>query len=185
MVNGVCRLGNGHLGIDLFQKKIPPLTSPISHNASFCNSNVQTCAHFCHKMVHCGIFVSCIVGFVRQIDWTGFGVRSHGWPWQPQNMHSGMSKHGSLWHTVVNRACHLTAIAGTTLLVPSHVVRYPLQLIWRWGTHRFHLGVPCLQMRCRDSITWQGTRIIVPAMAARVTCPFLLSYRTSPQENSP
>ena len=28
----------------------------ISHNAPFCDRNVHTCAHFCHKMVHCGIW---------------------------------------------------------------------------------------------------------------------------------
>ena len=25
------------------------------------------CAHFCYKMVHCGIFAKCIVGFVRWV----------------------------------------------------------------------------------------------------------------------
>ena len=49
--------------------QIPQCTSPISHNAPFCNRNVHTCAHFCYKMVHCGIFVSCIVGFVRWVHW--------------------------------------------------------------------------------------------------------------------
>ena len=47
--------------------QIPQCTSPISHNASFCNRNVHTCAHFCYKMVHCGIFDWCIVGFVRWV----------------------------------------------------------------------------------------------------------------------
>ena len=45
--------------------QIPQCTSPISHNAPFCNRNVHMCAHFCYKTVHCGIFVWCIVGFVR------------------------------------------------------------------------------------------------------------------------
>ena len=39
----------------------------ISHNAIFCNRNVHMCAHFCYKMVHCGIFVWCILGFVRWV----------------------------------------------------------------------------------------------------------------------
>ena len=43
---------------------IPQFTSPISHNAPLCNRNVHTCTHFCYKVVHCGIFVWCIVGFV-------------------------------------------------------------------------------------------------------------------------
>ena len=44
-------------------------------------------------------------------------------------------------------ACCLLAIAGTTSLVPCHVVK-SLQLIWRLGTWRFHLQVPYLQMSC-------------------------------------
>ena len=39
--------------------------STISHNAPLCNRNVHMRAHFCHKVVPCGIFVWCIVGFVR------------------------------------------------------------------------------------------------------------------------
>ena len=44
--------------------QIPPCTSPISHNAPLCYRNVHMCAHFCYKMVHCGRFVRCIVGFL-------------------------------------------------------------------------------------------------------------------------
>ena len=33
----------------------------------FCNRNVHTCAHFWYKVMHGGIFVSCIVGIVRWI----------------------------------------------------------------------------------------------------------------------
>ena len=29
-----------------------------------------TCVHFCYKMLHCGIFVWCIVGFVRWVYWS-------------------------------------------------------------------------------------------------------------------
>ena len=36
---------------------IPQCTSPLSHNAQFCNNNVHMCAHFCYKIAHCGIFV--------------------------------------------------------------------------------------------------------------------------------
>ena len=38
----------------------------ISHNALFCSRNVHTSAHFCYKMVHCGIWDWCMVGFVEQ-----------------------------------------------------------------------------------------------------------------------
>ena len=47
--------------------QIPQCISQISHNAPFCNRNVHTCAHFCYKMVHCGIWDWCIVGFVQQV----------------------------------------------------------------------------------------------------------------------
>ena len=33
----------------------------ISHNAPFFNRNVHMCAHFCYKMVHCGIWEWCMV----------------------------------------------------------------------------------------------------------------------------
>ena len=52
--------------------QIQRCTSPISHNASFCNRNVHMCAHFCYKIVHCGIFVWCTVGFVRWFYWPSF-----------------------------------------------------------------------------------------------------------------
>ena len=42
-----------------------------------------------------------------------------------------------------------------------------LQLIWRSGTHRVHLGVLDLHMSCRDITTWQGTRTAAPARATR------------------
>ena len=41
----------------------------ISHNTSFCNRNVHICAHFCYKILHCGIWDCCIVGFVRWAYW--------------------------------------------------------------------------------------------------------------------
>ena len=44
--------------------QIAQCTSVISHNAPFCNRNVHMCAHSCYKIVYCGIFVWCIVGFV-------------------------------------------------------------------------------------------------------------------------
>ena len=53
---------------------MPPWTiRPISRKASdkynvpFCSRIIHICAHFCGKMVHCGIFLWCIVGFVRWV----------------------------------------------------------------------------------------------------------------------
>ena len=45
----------------------------------------------------------------------------------------------------------LAAIVGTIILVPCHIVK-SLQLTWRWGTRRFNLRVPHLQMICNDFI---------------------------------
>ena len=45
------------------RKTIPQCTSPKPHNTPFCKRNVHMCAHFCYEMLHCGIFVWCIVGF--------------------------------------------------------------------------------------------------------------------------
>ena len=54
---------DGHI-LNRSAAQIPQCVSPVSHNAPFCNRNVHMCAHFCYKMVHCGIFVWCIMGFV-------------------------------------------------------------------------------------------------------------------------
>ena len=46
-----------------------------------------------------------------------------------------------------------------------------MQLILRLWTYRFHLWLRNLQMSCRIFTTWQGTSMVVPVMAAKVTCP--------------
>ena len=48
----------------------------IFHNTPFCNRNAHTCAHFCYKMVHCGIWDWCIVGCVQQVYWNRTQVAS-------------------------------------------------------------------------------------------------------------
>ena len=45
----------------------PKCTRATSHNAPLCSRNVHMCAHFCYKMVHCGICVKCIVGISEWI----------------------------------------------------------------------------------------------------------------------
>ena len=47
--------------------QIPQCTSLISHNAPFCNRNVHMCAHFCYKMVHCGMSDRCIFSICETI----------------------------------------------------------------------------------------------------------------------
>ena len=56
--------------------QIPWCTCPISPNAPLCNRNVHLCAHFCYKMAHYGIFVRCIVGFVRWVFCSGGFTKS-------------------------------------------------------------------------------------------------------------
>ena len=56
-----------HFRVNCTDAQIPENTSHISQNAPFCNRNVHMCAHFCYKMVHSGILVWCIVGFVRWV----------------------------------------------------------------------------------------------------------------------
>ena len=48
--------------------QIPQCIRQITHNAAFCNRNVHTCAHFCYKMLHCGIWDWCIMVFVWQVS---------------------------------------------------------------------------------------------------------------------
>ena len=49
--------------------QIPQCIRQISYNAPFCDRNVHPYAHFCHKMVYCGIWNWCIAGFVQQVYW--------------------------------------------------------------------------------------------------------------------
>ena len=46
--------------------QIPQHIQHISHNAPFCYRNVHICAHFCYKLVHCGIWDWRLVGCVQQ-----------------------------------------------------------------------------------------------------------------------
>ena len=79
--------------------QIPQCTSPISNNASSCNRNVHMCAHFCYKMVHCGIWDQCIVGLVcvhiSVTKWciVGYGI---GALWDMGLVHCGICEMGLL-----------------------------------------------------------------------------------------
>ena len=37
----------------------------ISHKVPFCNRDALTCAHFCHKMMHRGVWDRCIMGCMQ------------------------------------------------------------------------------------------------------------------------
>ena len=66
----------------------PQCISQISHNVSFCDRNVDTCAHFCYKMVHCGIWDWCIFylckrSFVEErCDVRHVQIQSGGMDWE-------------------------------------------------------------------------------------------------------
>ena len=49
--------------------QIPQCIRQLSRNATFCNGNVHTCAHFGYKTVHCGMWDWCIVWFVKLVYW--------------------------------------------------------------------------------------------------------------------
>ena len=84
-----------------------PQTSLISHNAPFCNINMHMSVNFCYRMVHCGIFFYCIVGFMRWVQChfvdhklvegglVTFQIRPHDWT---DNM--------PVWHRVPFRPNH-------------------------------------------------------------------------------
>ena len=87
----------------------PQCTSLTSHNVPFCSRNVHMYAHFCYKMVHCGIFVKCIVGLARGFHWSAL----------VQTM---------AWH-----------LAGKTPLYESTslflLIQYLLIYAWKWLIH--------------------------------------------------
>ena len=47
--------------------QIPKFIRQISNNVPFCYRNAHTCAYFCYKMVHRGIWNWCIVGLMRLV----------------------------------------------------------------------------------------------------------------------
>ena len=58
------RHGNAH-AMSVLQKNAP-VPNPTMHHFV-----TEMCTHFCYKMVYCGIFVKCLVGFDRWvINWT-------------------------------------------------------------------------------------------------------------------
>ena len=71
-VNMICAASTCRIYRRLAQ--IPQCTSPISHNAPFCISNVHICTHFWYKRVQYGISAGCLVGFVK---WVYFDVCVH------------------------------------------------------------------------------------------------------------
>ena len=64
-----------------YNRAISNIPRQLSHNAPLCNRNVHTCAHFCYKVVHYGIWDCCIVGFLQQVYRLCTGIiAAHNWP---------------------------------------------------------------------------------------------------------
>ena len=55
-----------HHTFALLISQIPQCSRQLSHNAPFCNRNAYACALSCYRMVHCGMWNWCIVGFMQQ-----------------------------------------------------------------------------------------------------------------------
>ena len=71
--------------------------------------------------------------------------------------------------SICNRACHpgghnWNYCPGALSLSQVTATHFKI------GHRIFHLWVPNLQMSCRELTAWQGTSMIVPVMATRVTC---------------
>ena len=59
-----------------------------------------------------------------------------------------------------------------------------LQLTRRSGTRRWNLRVPDLQVSCCDLTSGQGTSIVVPAIAVRVTSPISICLCQKDQKHT-
>ena len=73
----------------------------MSHNAPFCNRNVHTCAHFCYKVVHCGMYDWCIVGFVQQAYYLIVPIRRVWW----DSLGNFSSSWSSISHPNIGLSC--------------------------------------------------------------------------------
>ena len=58
-----------NIGFNLVE--LTKLTNPTMYMSHIpqCTTVEQKCTHFCSKMVHCGIWDRCIVGFVNLVHW--------------------------------------------------------------------------------------------------------------------
>ena len=95
----------------------PYLTNPTMRltNIPQCaifNRNVHICAHFGYKMVYCGIWDSCIMGFVRQVRPGTNCWEWHTWPvaWRPPGVQviCIIFKRGSLFFFSLNLELRVT-----------------------------------------------------------------------------
>ena len=99
--------------------------------------------------------------------------------WQADEWHNFASL-PSCRESVINPVghVHLVAIAGTTILVPCHVVK-TLQLIRRSGTRRWNLRVPDLQMSYSDLTLKIGHQDSSPSNGCNGQMPCWLRILTS------
>ena len=107
-----------------------------SHNAPFCNRNVHMCAHFCCKIVHCGIFVWCIVGICGMgLLWMSFSFRRP----LPFQTISGISDRKMVWHEIkVNHKIHFDYSRNTVMCIVTNTLYNHFREMSGWAVP-FHL----------------------------------------------
>ena len=67
-----------------------------------------------------------------------------------------------------NKACHLVATNGTSILVPYQTCHSNSL------EDQVSLGIRP-SVSCSDLTNWYGTSLVVPVMATRVTCPYFVN----------
>ena len=128
--------------------QIPQCTIPIPHNAPFCNRNVHICAHFCYKMVHCGIFVWCIRGFVTWVQRDNIWSLFDGSPavdpplkWSVIQMVSLMLSWANCWtdsQVASDLRCHDAHVTSPMILTQQiekkpQIVHIIFGMYWIWS----------------------------------------------------
>ena len=83
--------------------------SDTSHYTPFCNRNVHICVHFCYKMVHCGIWDWCIVGFLLSLLVPDMSLHTQKLTWCLTQRKMLVSNNDLIWtclHHKLYQLCH-------------------------------------------------------------------------------
>ena len=151
MLGVICNIGN----TDLLQTTtnhnwpvahITQCTSPVSHNAPFCNRNVHMGAPFCYKMVHCGTFVQCIVGFLR---WVNCWLQHNSW--ELLNL-STPRRWGGDFKRVISKRALISWAQNTLRWMPQNI--FDEVNIGSGGAHRHQPIIPKPMLTKTCVTTW-------------------------------
>ena len=127
--------------------QIPQCIIKISHIAPFCNRNVHTCTHFCYKMLHCGIWHRCILGFVR---WVYCNIR------YPSKTHLKLKSHEILFVHNILLICQImsefcTEHGSITAVLCTkfwHELKIMMEVIDKWDFARFEFWMSFYGILC-------------------------------------